>query len=127
MIETKYVGNMKVDVKIGGFTVHTDLPPEYKGDNTAPDPFTLFLASFAACSSVFALFYLDKHGLSRQGVRVAVEPQLTKQGMAESAKVFVTIPQDFPQEHENGLKAMVEGCKVGKHLKIPHEVVLVRK
>lgn len=127
MIKTKYAGNMKVDVEIGGFTVHTDLPSDYKGDNTAPNPFDLFLASFAACTAVFALFYLDKHGLSREGVNVALDPQYTKQGLAQSAKVLVTIPQNFPQEHESGLKAMVESCKVGKHLNIPHEVVLIRK
>jgi hypothetical protein len=31
MIQTKYAGNKKVDVQIGGFTVHTDLPASMKG------------------------------------------------------------------------------------------------
>lgn len=126
MIKTKYTGNMKVDVETGGFTIHTDLPQSLKGDNTALNPFDLFLASFAACTAVFALFYLDKHAINREGVSVDLDPVYTKDGVS-SAKVIVTIPQNFPVEHEAGLKAMVEHCKVGQHLNFPHEVVLIRK
>lgn len=127
MIQTKYAGNKKVDVQIGGFTVHTDLPASMKGDNTAPNPFDLFLASFAACTAVFAMLYLDKAGLSKEGFDVALDPVFTKEGFMESAKVIVNVPADFPAQHEKGLITMVEHCKVGMHLNIPHKVVLVRK
>ena len=127
MIQTKYAGNKKVDVEIGGFTVHTDLPAVMNGDNSAPNPFDLFVASFAACTAVFAMLYLDKVGLSKEGVNVALDPVFTKEGYMESAKVIVTVPADFPANHEKGLISMVEHCKVGKHLNVPHQVVLVRK
>ncbi|ACC97894.1 OsmC family protein [Elusimicrobium minutum Pei191] len=127
MVKTKYTGNMKIAVEVGGFTVNTDLPAAHKGDNTAPNPFDLFLASFAACTAVFALFYLDKHGLSKEGVNVDIEPAYTKEGMVDNFKVFVTIPETFPKEHETGLKTNVESCKVGKHIKPAHEVIIVRK
>lgn len=127
MIQTKYSGNKKVDVEIGGFTVKTDLPASMHGDNSAPNPFDLFLASFAACTAVFAMLYLDKASLKKDGVSVALDPVFTKEGFMESAKVLVTIPADFPAQHEKGLITMVEHCKVGMHLNIPHNVVLVRK
>ena len=124
MIKTKYAGNMKIDVELGGFTVRTDQPD---ADNTAPNPFQLFLASFAACTAVFALFYLDKYGISREGVSVDLDPSFNKDGLVGSAKVIVTVPKNFPAEREGGLIHTVEHCKVGKHLNFPHEVVLVRK
>ncbi|MDR0291438.1 MAG: OsmC family protein [Elusimicrobium sp.] len=124
MIKTKYAGNMKIDTEVGGFKVRTDQPD---GDNTAPNPFQLFLASFAACTAVFALFYLDKYGISREGVSVDLDPVFNKEGLVSSAKIIVTVPHNFPAEREGGLKHTVEYCKVGKHLNFPHEVVLVRK
>ena len=124
MIKTKYAGNMKIDVEIGGFKIRTDQPD---ADNTAANPFQLFLASFAACTAVFALFYLDKYGISREGVSVDLDPVFNNEGLIGSAKIIVTVPKNFPAERESGLKHTVERCKVGRHLNFPHEVVLVRK
>lgn len=127
MIQTRYAGNKKVAVDINGFTVMTDLPASMQGDNTAPNPFDLFLASFASCTAVFALLYLDKAGLSKDGINVAIDPVFTKEGFMESATVVVNVPADFPEQHDKGLITMVEHCKVGMHLKTPHKIVIVRK
>ena len=115
---------MKIDVSIPGFTVHTDQP---EADNTAPNPFQLFLASFAACTAVFALFYLDKYGISRDGISVDLDPSFSADGLVASAKVVVTLPKNFPADKEDGLKRTIEHCKVGRHLNFPHGVVFVRK
>ena len=127
MIKTKFTGNKKVDVEVNGFTVHTDLPASEHGDNSAPNPFDLFLSSFAACNAIFALLYTEKAKISKDGISIIIEPQFAKDGCVTSAKVVVNVPKDFPKEHEKGLVTMVEHCKVGKHLNFPHEVVLIRK
>lgn len=121
MIKTKYADNMKIDVEIGGFTIHTDLPQTLKGENSALNPFDLFLASFASCTAVFALFYLDRHGIERDGISVDLAPVYTQSGVS-----IVTIPRKFPKKHEAGLKATIKQCKVGKHVNFPHEVILIR-
>ena len=126
MIKTKYVGNKKIDVEINGFTLHTDLPAAMKGDNSAPNAFDMFLASLASCTATFALLYLEKAGIKKDGISVDLDPVYTKEGVS-SAKVIINVPHDFPQKDENGLKIMVEHCKVGKHINFPHEVVIVRK
>ena len=126
MITATYVGNKKIDLEVSGFTVRTDLPQNLGGENSAPNPVDLFLSSLTACSATFAIFYLEKAKLGKEGVSLNLEPSFTPEGMIQSAKVTINIPKDFPKEHENGLKTAVERCKVGKHVTFPREVEIIR-
>ena len=126
MITATCAGNKKIDLEVSGFTMRTDLPQKLGGENSAPNPVDLFLSSLAACSATFAVFYLEKVKLGKEGVSLNLKPSFTSEGMIQSAKITINIPQDFPEEHENGLKTAVEHGKVGKHLTFPREVVIVR-
>lgn len=48
--EVIFPGNKKVDVTFKDFLIRTDQSKKNEGDETAPEPFTLFLASLGACA-----------------------------------------------------------------------------
>src|SRR5205085_1350392 len=50
-----FPGQKKVEVAVGPFVVHTDQSIAHGGEGTAPEPFTLFLASLGACAGVYVL------------------------------------------------------------------------
>ncbi len=45
-----FPGGVKVDTTFREFTIRTDQPVRDGGENTAPSPFILFLASLATCA-----------------------------------------------------------------------------
>ncbi len=52
-VQAYFDGNKKVNALIDGFTVFTDQPAQSGGDNSAPTPFSLFLASLGTCAGIY--------------------------------------------------------------------------
>ena len=50
-----FPGGKRVYADYGGFTIETDQPARGGGDDSAPAPFDLFLASIGTCAGIFAL------------------------------------------------------------------------
>jgi uncharacterized OsmC-like protein len=50
-----FPGNKRVYANYGGFTIETDQPARGGGDDSAPAPFDLFLASIGTCAGIYAL------------------------------------------------------------------------
>jgi ribosomal protein S12 methylthiotransferase accessory factor len=66
----RFPGNKAVSAQFNGFTVLTDQPKESGGDDSAPAPFDLFLASIATCAGIFVLSFCRKRGLSTAGLEL---------------------------------------------------------
>ncbi len=49
-IRVTFPGGVKVEAVYKGFVIKTDQPVHQGGENTAPAPFDLFLASIATCA-----------------------------------------------------------------------------
>ena len=49
-MEISFPGGQKVDAQYRGLTIKTDQPVEDGGDESAPTPFSLFLASLGTCA-----------------------------------------------------------------------------
>ncbi len=126
MFRAKFTGNKKVEVEANGFKINTDLPAAMGGDNSAPNPFDTFLAAFTACTATYVLLYLDKQGLSKEGVSVEMEVLYNEKRDVENTVAHVIVPASFPVEKEAPLLAMAKHCHVGNHLNFPHDVVIVR-
>ena len=46
--------NKRVDAHVGDFLIKTDQSVKMGGDGSAPEPFTLFLASIGTCAGILA-------------------------------------------------------------------------
>ena len=63
MMDITFPGGVRVDAHFNGFNVATDQPERNGGENKAPAPFDLFLASLGTCAGFFALRFCQKRNL----------------------------------------------------------------
>ena len=50
-----FPGGARVDAQFGPHTIATDQPPQAGGEDSAPAPFALFLASIGTCAGIYVL------------------------------------------------------------------------
>jgi putative redox protein len=48
----RFKGGKKVTAEYKNFEIATDQPVKYGGEETAPEPFALFLASLGTCAGI---------------------------------------------------------------------------
>ena len=126
MLEAKYVDAKKVEVRVNNYIVHTDMPREVGGDNSAPNPFEMFMASFLACQAVFAMSYVEKNGMKKEDFSFRAEPVYDDKGLITKMTTIVKIPSAFPADKEATFINVLKTCKVGKHLTFEKEILLER-
>lgn len=119
-------GKKKVDINFEGFTLNTDLSVEFGGDNTALNPFQVFLSSIAACSGLFLKNYCDAQNISTDGMKMFQYFEFNDQAMLIKTVTEVQLPPSFPENKKKSLINALKACKVKKHMdpKIVSEVVL---
>jgi len=116
-IVVSFPGGMRVDAAYRGFVIETDQSVEEGGDNTAPSPFDLFLASIAACAGYYLLAFCKQRELSvdRAGVVMTMErePQLK---MISRVRIELKLPLGFPEKYAAAVIKAVDACTVKRHI-----------
>ncbi|WP_232075292.1 OsmC family protein [Phytohabitans suffuscus] len=117
-MEVAFVVGESYEVKVRNHRVVVDQPSGLGGQDTAPTPTELFVASLATCVAFYAGRYLTRHGLSRDGLSVSVEYQMATDRPARVAAVRLTVyaPADLPAERRAALSAVVSHCTVHNSL-----------
>ena len=129
MIEIVLSSNKKVDAFIDGFTVKTDQPVKSGGDNTAPSPFSLFLASLGTCAGVYVKSFCDQRKIPTDGIRLEMYYEYNPvQKMIAKFIIRIFVPADFPEKYEGAMINAAALCAVKRHLNenIQNEISVVR-
>jgi ribosomal protein S12 methylthiotransferase accessory factor len=112
-IEVTLPGGRRVDARLGGHVVHTDQPRDNGGEDTAPSPYQLFLASLATCAGIFVQGFCAKRGLATDGVRLALRAESDAEtGVLERVAIDVHLPPGFPERYRDALVRVVDQCSV---------------
>jgi putative redox protein len=115
-----FPGGAKVDAHFGEFTVHTDQPSMGGGDNSAPTPFSLFLASLGTCAGIYVLGFCKQRGLPTEGLRIVQNVERDPAtGMIGKVNLEIQVPPFFPEKYLPSLIRSAELCAVKKHLEHP--------
>jgi putative redox protein len=115
-----FPGGAKVDAHFGEFTVHTDQPSMGGGDNSAPTPFSLFLASLGTCAGIYVLGFCKQRGLPTEGLRIVQNVERDPAtGMIGKVNLEIQVPPAFPEKYLPSLIRSAELCAVKKHLEHP--------
>jgi ribosomal protein S12 methylthiotransferase accessory factor len=104
----------RVDVQVGQHVLHTDQPLTAGGEDSAPSPYELFLASIGACAGIFVQGFCAARKLPTEGIRVVEQPHFDEKGVLSSVDLDVQVPQDFPERYRDALIKVVEQCSVKK-------------
>ena len=128
-IDIYFDGNKKVNAVIDGFTVKTDQPGQSGGDNSAPTPFSLFLASLGTCAGIYLKGFCDQRGIDTTDMRIDMDYKYDHvQKMIVKFIMLIHVPSDFPEQYEAAVIKTASLCAVKRHLNpvIENEITIVR-
>ena len=117
-----FPGGKRVYADYGNFTIETDQPARGGGDDSAPAPFDLFLASIGTCAGIFALGFMQQRGIDPAGSSIQMTPQFDPNvGLITRIDLQLTLPDGFPEKYQSAIINAMNLCSVKKHLHQPPE------
>lgn len=115
-----FPGGLKVDAHFEGFTLSSDQPVSSGGDNSAPAPYMLFMASIGNCAGFYVLSFFRKHDLSTDGIRVVERVTMNQAThMAADIEIEIQVPESFPAKYYDALVRAADLCKVKQSITAP--------
>ena len=123
-MSVRYDGGERYKIAVRDHTVTVDQPVEGGGEDLAPTPTELFVASLASCVAFYAGRYLTRHGYSRQGLTVGVRYRMatSRPARVHDIQIDVRVPDWLPLQRWPALKAVIEHCTVHNSLHTPPSV-----
>ena len=125
-IEVELKGKKQVNARFGSYVVKTDQPKEDGGDESAPAPFELFLASIATCAGFFIQSFCETRHISLDGISIRqISSTDPATHMVKNIRIEVKLPSSFPEKYRAAVLASAQGCTVKKHLQTTPAVEVV--
>jgi ribosomal protein S12 methylthiotransferase accessory factor len=117
-----FPGGKRVYADYGGFTVETDQPVRGGGDDSAPAPFDLFLASIGTCAGIYALGFMQQRDIDPEGSRITLRTHTDPAaGLISKIDLELELPAGFPEKYRDAIVNAMNLCTVKKHLQQPPE------
>ena len=115
-----FPGGKKVFADYKGFTHQTDQPVRGGGNESAPAPFDLFLASMGKCAGIYILGFCQQRGLPTEGIEITQSMNFNREThLIESVNLTIELPDGFPLKYQKALENVAKLCAVKKHLENP--------
>lgn len=125
-MDVRFVSGEAYEVAVRGHRVLVDQPVDAGGQDTAPTPTEMLVASLATCIAFYAGRYLTRHGFSRDGLGVSVVYEMATDRPARVSAVHLTVrvPADMPAARLPALRSVVSHCTVHNTLIAPPTVAI---
>ena len=119
-----FPGGKRIEAKVGKHSVVTDQSLAHGGDDSAPEPFELFLTSLATCAGAYLASFCQTRGIPTDGIEIVQHHELDPNGHLSRVDLQLRIPRSFPEKYRAAAVRAAEGCKVRKTLASPPEVIV---
>lgn len=123
-MDVRFVSGEAYAVTVRGHRVVVDQPAEVGGQDSAPTPTELFVASLASCVAFYAGRFLTRHGYSRDGLAVSADYEMASDRPARvsNIRLMVRVPAGLPPQRWAALRAVASHCTVHNSLADPPPV-----
>jgi putative redox protein len=105
-------GGRRVDARVGRHVVRTDQPFDNGGEDTAPPPFDVFLASMGACAGIYVQGFCAKRGIPYRDIRIVQRLGYDADGVLHDIAFELSLPDSYPSKYRDALVKSVEQCAV---------------
>ena len=105
-------GKRRVDAAVGTHVVRTDQPRGNGGEDTAPSPFDLFLASLGTCAGIFVQGFCAGRSIPSNDIRIRETVDFDTEGTLQTVRLELELPPDFPERYREALIRAVDQCSV---------------
>ena len=75
-LSVSYGGGKRFMAEVRGHRIESDQREKGGGQDSAPEPFDIFVASHAMCMMLFAQIFLERNELSTEGLSLEVEYEM---------------------------------------------------
>jgi len=117
-------GNKCVSAQVGNHVIKTDQPVRHGGEDSAPAPFELFMASIGCCAGFFVQEYCVSKGVSTEGISITLKKQKNEGGELTGFITCINIPDSLPKKYHSILKNVAKQCTVKKAIMSGPEFVV---
>lgn len=120
-----FPGGVAVDASWKGHLIRTDQPASDGGEDSAPSPFDLFLASIATCVGFYVVQFCRSRDIATSGLKI--EMSLSRDSgkkLVSSIEIDITLPAIFPEKYRDAVLRAADQCTVKRHLLDPPEIAL---
>ena len=119
-MEIIFVGNKKVNASYNGHIIKTDQPVPSGGENSAPSPYELFLASIGTCAGVYVKSFCDNRNLPTENIKLIQSFEYdSKTRLPSRISINIQLPVDFPEKYREALINAAELCAVKRTIANP--------
>lgn len=115
-----FPGGKKVNAEYNGFTHKTDQPQDGGGENSAPQPFDLFLVSLGTCAGIYVLSFCQKRGIDTSAIELRQSMDADpRTHLIGQINIEIVLPAGFPEKYQAAVVQAAQLCTVKKHLENP--------
>lgn len=127
-VTVEHLGAVQFEIKARQHTVISDQPTENKGFDEGMTPPELLLASLASCAAFYAVDYLVRNNLAREGVKARVTADKVKGPFRlDNFKIEVEVPGGLDEAHAKGVEEAVHRCLIHNTLLHPPKMEVAIK
>lgn len=123
-LEITFPGGKRVDAHDGRFTIKTDQSVNGGGEGSAPEPYTLFLASLGTCAGIYVLGFCQNRDIPTKGIKLVQKHEIDPvQGKIGRIKIEIQVPDDFPTKYHEALERVASMCAVKRTIQDPPDII----
>jgi putative redox protein len=119
-MEITFDGGKVITAHSHGHIIRTDQPLNGGGQDSAPSPFELFLASIGTCAGIYVKSFCDNRNIPADNIKIIQSAEFDKEsGLPVNIKLDIKLPADFPEKYKASVINVAELCKVKKTMANP--------
>lgn len=124
-MEITFDGNKVVTAHLNGHIIRTDQPLQYGGNNSAPAPYDLFLASIGTCTGIYVKSFCDKRGIPADNIKITQTVEYDPEKKLPSLiNTKIHLPAGFPEKYREALILSANQCAVKKTISDPPQFTI---
>lgn len=127
-MEITFGEGKRVNASYKGMTIMTDQSVKAGGDASAPEPFTLFLASIGTCAGIYVKSFCDNRKIPSENIRLVQKMSVDPvKKLIDRIDIEIHLPPDFPEKYSDAVINAAELCTVKKHLQDPPDFTVTTR
>lgn len=119
-MEITFDGGKVITAHLNGHVIKTDQSIKGGGQNSAPAPYDLFLASIGTCAGIYVKSFCDQREIPSENIRIIQTVEFDSQTrLPETIRLDIQLPADFPEKYKAAVINSAELCAVKKTINNP--------
>ncbi len=125
-MEITFNGGKVVAAKINEHTILTDQPLDNGGNDSAPAPFDLYLASIGTCAGIYVKSFCDNRNVPTDNIKIIQRTEYSEEtGLPSNIVLDIHLPDGFPEKYKASIINVAGLCKVKKSIADPPKFEIV--